>query len=111
MLSSSTQLARKNAEDIVLEPLLTETKNRFVLFPINHHAIWQMYKKHEASFWTAEEIDLSQDAKDWATLTDDEQHFIKMVLAFFAASDGIVNENLATRFMADVQIPEARCTT
>jgi hypothetical protein len=93
----------------IIEPLLTPSTKRFVLFPINHQAIWQMYKKHEASFWTSEEIDLSQDNRDWLTLTSDEQHFIKTVLAFFAASDGIVNENLANRFMGEVQVPEARC--
>jgi ribonucleoside-diphosphate reductase beta chain len=91
------------------EPLLKENKNRFVLFPIQHKEIWEMYKKHEASFWTAEEIDLSQDSKDWETLTKDEQHFIKHVLAFFAASDGIVLENLGERFLTEVQLPEARC--
>jgi ribonucleotide reductase beta subunit family protein with ferritin-like domain len=83
--------------------------NRYVLFPIKHDDIWMMYKKHEASFWTAEEIDLSDDHKHWVTLTDDEQYFIKHVLAFFAASDGIVLENLAARFLVDVEIPEARC--
>ncbi len=82
---------------------------RFVLFPIKYPAIWTMYKKHMASFWTVEEVDLADDLKDWARLTADEQHFIKMVLAFFAGSDGIVSENLATRFMRDVTIPEARC--
>lgn len=91
------------------EFLLEDNPNRFVLFPIQHHEIWEMYKKHEASFWTAEEIDLSQDNKDWETLTDDERHFIKHILAFFAASDGIVLENLGTRFLSEVQIPEARC--
>jgi ribonucleoside-diphosphate reductase beta chain len=91
------------------EFLLISNPKRFVLFPIQHDEIWQMYKKHEASFWTAEEIDLSQDEKDWLTLSDDEQHFLKHVLAFFAASDGIVLENLASRFLNDVQIPEARC--
>lgn len=91
------------------EPLLKENKQRFVLFPIQHKEIWEMYKKHEASFWTAEEIDLSQDAKDWETLSKDEQHFIKHVLAFFAASDGIVLENLGERFLTEVQLPEARC--
>ena len=91
------------------EMLLQENKQRFVLFPIVHKQIWEMYKKHEASFWTAEEIDLSQDQKDWEKLSDDEQHFIKHVLAFFAASDGIVLENLAERFLTEVQIPEARC--
>jgi len=89
--------------------LLTENKQRFVLFPIKYDSIWQMYKKHEASFWTAEEIDLSGDLKDWAKLNKNEQHFIKMVLAFFAASDGIVLENLAERFLKEVQIPEVRC--
>jgi ribonucleotide reductase beta subunit family protein with ferritin-like domain len=91
------------------EPLLKENKDRFVLFPIQYKRIWEMYKKHEASFWTAEEIDLSHDQKDWDTLTENEQHFIKHVLAFFAASDGIVLENLAERFLKEVQIPEARC--
>ena len=90
------------------EELLCPNPHRFVLFPIKHHEIWAMYKKHEASFWTVEEIDLSRDMKDWVTLTADEQHFIKMVLAFFAASDGIVMENLAQRFFNEVQIPEAR---
>lgn len=91
------------------EMLLKDNPNRFVLFPIQHQEIWEMYKKHEASFWTAEEIDLSQDNKDWEGLTDDERHFIKHVLAFFAASDGIVLENLGTRFLSEVQVPEARC--
>jgi ribonucleotide reductase beta subunit family protein with ferritin-like domain len=91
------------------EVLLKENKSRFVLFPIQHKNIWEMYKKHEASFWTAEEIDLSQDTKDWETLTNDERHFIKHVLAFFAASDGIVLENLGERFLTEVQLPEARC--
>lgn len=91
------------------EPLLQENKNRFVLFPIQEPEIWQFYKKAEASFWTAEEIDLSQDMTDWEKLNADEQHFVKHVLAFFAASDGIVNENLAERFLAEVQVPEARC--
>ena len=92
-----------------VEPLLAENKQRFVLFPLKYESIWQMYKKHEASFWTAEEIDLTHDIRDWARLTGNEQHFIKMVLAFFAASDGIVLENLAERFLKEVQIPEARC--
>lgn len=92
------------------EPLLIDNKDRFVLFPVKYHDIWEMYKKEEASFWTAEEIDLSPDLQDWATkLNDDERHFIKHVLAFFAASDGIVNENLAINFMREVQFPEARC--
>ena len=92
------------------EPILIENKDRFVLFPIKHNAIWEMYKKAEASFWTAEEIDLAQDLQDWNTkLNDEERHFIKHVLAFFAASDGIVNENLAINFLNEVQYPEARC--
>lgn len=94
----------------MVEPILQENKDRFVLFPIKHNDIWEMYKKAEASFWTAEEIDLSQDLNDWNNrLNDDERHFIKHVLAFFAASDGIVNENLAVNFMNEVQYPEARC--
>merc|ERR1712178_143890 len=85
-----------------------ENPRRWVMFPIQYPAVWEMYKKHEASFWTAEEIDLSQDTKDWDKLTDSEQHFVKHVLAFFAASDGIVLENLAASFSTEVQIPEAR---
>ncbi len=90
------------------EPILKENKGRFVLFPIEHDDIWEYYKKAEASFWTAEEIDLSQDIKDWANLNDGEQHFISHVLAFFAASDGIVNENLAENFVSEVQYTEAK---
>ncbi|TGK03377.1 ribonucleoside-diphosphate reductase [Leptospira selangorensis] len=90
-------------------PLLDENKNRFVILPIRHPMLWEMYKKHEASFWTAEEIDLSSDLSDWEKLADGERHFISHVLAFFAASDGIVNENLAVNFMREVQLPEARC--
>jgi ribonucleoside-diphosphate reductase beta chain len=92
------------------EPILQENKDRFVLFPIKHREIWEMYKKAEASFWTAEEIDLSPDLLDWERkLNEDEKYFIQHVLAFFAASDGIVNENLAVNFMSEVQYPEARC--
>ncbi|MVT10128.1 ribonucleoside-diphosphate reductase small subunit [Chitinophaga tropicalis] len=91
------------------ELLLKENKDRFVLLPINYPKVWEKYKQHEASFWTAEEIDLSADLKDWASLNDGERHFITHVLAFFAASDGIVNENLAVNFMSEVQLPEARC--
>lgn len=92
------------------EPLLAENKDRFVLFPIKQKDIWEMYKKAEASFWTAEEIDLASDLTDWNNkLNDNERHFIKHVLAFFAASDGIVNENLAVNFLNEVQSPEARC--
>jgi ribonucleoside-diphosphate reductase beta chain len=92
------------------EPILAENKDRFVLFPIKYNDIWEFYKKSEASFWTAEEIDLSQDLADWNNkLNDNERHFVKHVLAFFAASDGIVNENLAINFLNEVQYPEARC--
>ncbi len=91
------------------EPLLTEDPNRFVLFPIKHDDIWQFYKKAEASFWTAEEIDLQQDLTDWKKMNDSERHFISHVLAFFAASDGIVNENLANNFLKEVQYAEAKC--
>ncbi|NMM49747.1 ribonucleoside-diphosphate reductase small subunit [Marinigracilibium pacificum] len=90
------------------EPILQDNPDRFVLFPIQHNDIWDFYKKAEASFWTAEEIDLSQDLKDWENLDDGERHFIKHVLAFFAASDGIVNENLAEHFVAEVQYTEAK---
>ncbi len=90
------------------EPILTKSLNRFILFPIKHKEIWDMYKEAEASFWKAEEIDLSSDLKDWVGLTKNEQYFISHVLAFFAASDGIVTENLAQRFYNEVQLPEAR---
>ena len=92
-----------------IEPILQENKNRFVIFPIKHHDIWEWYKKMEASFWTAEEIDLSQDLNDWNNkLNADEKYFIKHILAFFAASDGIVNENLAENFVNEVQYAEAK---
>jgi ribonucleoside-diphosphate reductase beta chain len=91
------------------EPLLRENPQRFVLFPIQHRRVWKFYKKALASFWTSDEIDLAPDLRDWASLTDNERHFVSTVLAFFAASDGIVNENLAARFMREVQLPEARC--
>jgi ribonucleoside-diphosphate reductase beta chain len=91
------------------EPILKENPNRFVLFPIEHNDIWEEYKKGEACFWTAEEIDLSQDLEDWRNvLNDDEKYFIKNILAFFAASDGIVNENLAENFVSEVQYTEAK---
>ena len=91
------------------EPILAENKDRFVIFPIKHNDIWEFYKKSEASFWTAEEIDLSNDNADWENkLNDNERHFVKHVLAFFAASDGIVNENLAENFVKEVQYPEAK---
>ncbi|XP_040920849.1 ribonucleoside-diphosphate reductase subunit M2 isoform X1 [Toxotes jaculatrix] len=91
------------------EPLLKENPRRFVIFPIQYHDIWQMYKKAEASFWTAEEVDLSKDLQHWEALKDEERYFISHVLAFFAASDGIVNENLVERFTQEVQVTEARC--
>ncbi|MDG3583219.1 MULTISPECIES: ribonucleotide-diphosphate reductase subunit beta [Galbibacter] len=92
-----------------VEPILQENKDRFVIFPIQHHDIWEWYKKQEACFWTAEEIDLHQDLTDWnSKLNADEQYFIKHILAFFAASDGIVNENLAENFVNEVQYSEAK---
>jgi ribonucleoside-diphosphate reductase beta chain len=92
-----------------VEPILEKNENRFVIFPIEHHDIWEWYKKSEASFWTAEEIDLHQDLTDWSTkLNADERYFIKHILAFFAASDGIVNENLAENFVNEVQYSEAK---
>ena len=115
-MSNTTKQSQMSLEDILPpdvdaanEPLLKENKDRFVIFPIQHNDIWQFYKKHEASFWTAEEIDLSADQIDWEKkLTDDERYFVKHVLAFFAASDGIVNENLAENFLHEVQYTEAR---
>ena len=92
----------------VQEPLLTEDVNRFVMFPIEHQDIWEMYKKQVDCFWRAEEVDLTKDMASWDTLTNDEKYFIKMVIAFFAASDGIVLENLGMRFMSEVQASEAR---
>lgn len=92
-----------------VEPLLQENPDRFVLFPIQYQDIWDMYKKQMACFWVVDEIDLASDLKDWEKLNDDEKHFIKYVLAFFAASDGIVLENLAENFSTEVQVPEARC--
>ena len=92
------------------EHILQENKDRFVLFPLKYNDIWEHYKQAQMSFWTAEEIDLAQDLSDWdEKLNEDEKHFIKMVLAFFAASDGIVNENLAENFLKEVQYPEAKC--
>jgi ribonucleoside-diphosphate reductase beta chain len=91
-----------------IEPILKTNPNRFVIFPIQYADIWDFYKKAEASFWTAEEIDLQQDLTDWEKLNDNEKYFIKNILAFFAASDGIVNENLAENFVSEVQYPEAK---
>jgi ribonucleoside-diphosphate reductase beta chain len=114
-VAKSASLERLCAESSALwarekdEAVLRENKDRFVLFPIKHDAMWQMYKKHQSAFWTAEEIDLSTDQRDWATrLTDGERHFISTVLAFFATADGIVAENLGERFLCEVQVPEAR---
>jgi ribonucleotide reductase beta subunit family protein with ferritin-like domain len=90
------------------EPLLTEDDNRFVMFPIQDDSIWKMYQKQEDLFWRAQEVDLSKDMKDWERLNADERYFISMILAFFAASDGIVMENLGMRFMSEVQLSEAR---
>merc|ERR1719506_3278116 len=103
-MASSQELIQMQQE----EPMLMENKHRWVMFPLQYPEIWEMYKKHEASFWTAEEIDLSSDSKDWENLSDSERHFVKHVLAFFAASDGIVCENLASQFSTEIQIPEAR---
>ena len=103
----STVAERNDYKD---EPLLMENASRYVLFPIKHKKIWDMYKKALASFWTADEIDLYQDQRDWEKLSSDEKHFIKHVLAFFAASDGIVLENLAEQFCTEVQIPEVKTT-
>jgi ribonucleotide reductase beta subunit family protein with ferritin-like domain len=89
--------------------LLEENPDRFVLFPLKHEKLWGMYKSAEASFWTTEELDFEQDKREWPTLNDGQRFFIETVLAFFAASDGIVNENLAANFMSEVQLPEARC--
>lgn len=88
------------------EPLLTENRSRHVIFPIQYDDVWSMYKKHVSTYWTVEEIDFMKDMDDWLKLSDDERHFIKNVLAFFAASDGIVNENLALRFMQEIKAPE-----
>jgi len=95
--------------ELAPEPMLMENPGRFVIFPIQNQPMWDMYKKAEACFWTAEELDLNHDLKDWANLSDNERHFLTHVLAFFAASDGIVNENLAMNFSTEVQVPEARC--
>jgi ribonucleotide reductase beta subunit family protein with ferritin-like domain len=93
---------------IANEPLLTENENRFVMFPIEDQSIWDMYKKQVDCFWRTEEVDLSKDMASWKTLNDEEKYFIKMIIAFFAGSDGIVLENLGTRFMGEVQLAEAR---
>lgn len=108
--ADKVDLKKELSKDIAVEePILKANPNRFVLFPIQHSDIWEMYKKQEASIWTAEELDLSSDLHDWANkLNDDERYFIKHILAFFAASDGIVNENLAENFLSEVQYTEAK---
>lgn len=109
LFDTSADVLQRNTQGAVEEPILKDNPDRFVLFPIVHHDIWQFYKKSEANFWTAEEIDLEADLVDWnSKLNDDERHFIKHVLAFFAASDGIVNENLAENFVREVQYTEAK---
>jgi ribonucleoside-diphosphate reductase beta chain len=90
------------------ENILEENKDRFVIFPIKHNDLWEFYKQHQAAFWTAEEVDLSNDIRDWENLSENEKYFIKNILSFFAASDGIVNENLAENFLKEVQYPEAK---
>uniref|UniRef100_A0A914UXR1 ribonucleoside-diphosphate reductase n=1 Tax=Plectus sambesii TaxID=2011161 RepID=A0A914UXR1_9BILA len=104
-VAASRQMSDLSVED---EPLLRENPNRFVIFPIKYHDIWQFYKKAVASFWTVEEVDLAKDLADWDRMKPDERFFISRVLAFFAASDGIVNENLVERFSQEVQVTEAR---
>jgi hypothetical protein len=109
---SPTISRHKKAEargHLMPEPLLQTNPHRFVLFPIQHDDIWRMCKKAEASFWTAEEIDLSAEPSDWKRLSLTERHFILHVLAFFAASDGIINENLSSNFATEIMSPEARC--
>ena len=91
-----------------MEKILIENPNRFVIFPIQHNDIWEYYKMHQAALWTAEEVDLTNDIRDWNNLSDNEQYFVKNILSFFAASDGIVNENLAENFYREVQYPEAK---
>lgn len=109
-MNSSSTSYESGVSEGECEPLLMPSQRRFVLFPIQYHEIWNMYKKAEASFWTAEEMDLSTDIVHWNTrLTSNERYFISHILAFFAASDGIVNENLVERFSNEVQVPEARC--
>ena len=104
-VESDMSMSKENDQ---YEFLLEKDRNRFVMFPIKHHDIYQKYLDAQSTFWTAEEIDLSQDEKDWSRLTEDERYFIKHIIGFFAGSDGIVNENLATRFQREIEIPEAR---
>lgn len=107
--AEASEEAKTEPETEVVEPMLRPNLSRFVLFPIQHPKLWEFYKKAEASFWTTAEIDLQHDTADWESLQPGERHFITHVLAFFAASDGIVNENLCERFAAEIQLPEARC--
>ncbi len=93
---------------LIMEKILVENPNRFVIFPIQHDDIWEFYKNHQAALWTAEEVDLTNDIRDWNNLTENEKYFVKNILSFFAASDGIVNENLAENFYREVQYPEAK---
>merc|ERR1719261_634591 len=95
-------------KDYQIEPLLMANPERFTMFPIKYTSVWNFYKQAEASFWTAEEVDLESDIEDWLKLNTDERFFIKQILAFFSASDGIVLENLSVRFMQEIQIPEVR---
>ena len=93
-----------------MEKILTENPGRFVIFPIEHNDIWEYYKQHQAAFWTAEEVDLTNDIRDWENLTENEKYFVKNVLSFFAASDGIVNENLAENFYRDNTLKQSSST-
>ncbi|KAL6343402.1 hypothetical protein AAG906_024767 [Vitis piasezkii] len=108
MGSLTNGIDKRPDEEQEEEPILMKNSQRFCMFPIRYRQLWEMYKKAEASFWTAEEVDLSHDVQQWESLSNSEKHFISHVLAFFAASDGIVLENLAARFLHDIQIPEAR---
>jgi ribonucleoside-diphosphate reductase beta chain len=99
---------RKKTKKTIMEKILMENPNRFVIFPIQHNDIWEYYKMHQAALWTAEEVDLTNDIRDWNNLSENEQYFVKNILSFFAASDGIVNENLAENFYREVQYPEAK---
>ena len=105
----SVEANNNNQMSTVIEPILAKDNNRFVVFPIKHPDIWEAFQTHRKAFWVESEIDLVPDLKDWAGLNTNEKHFIKHILAFFAASDGIVMENLGARFLNDVQYPEARC--
>lgn len=107
-LKNETEHFNEEEEEEEDEPILMEQNQRFCMFPIRYQQLWEMYKKSQASFWTAEEVDLSLDVQQWQNLTESEKRFISHILAFFAASDGIVLENLAARFLNDIQIPEAR---